>query len=83
MTPFLSDLEVADMCSPLRQAGAQKRYLQRLGLRFETKPNGRPLVSRAGVAGLLSGFAAPLPGVGWRGPDAAAFRALIQRKRGA
>ena len=82
MTPFLSDYEVADMCSPLRQSGAQKRYLKRLGVRFAVKPNGRPLVSRSGVQGLLDGFAAPVPGVGPRGPDAAALKALIQKKRG-
>ena len=82
MTPFLSDAEVAEMCFPLKQPGAQKRHLNKLGLSFHEKPNGRPLVSRTGVQKLLDGFAAPTPGVGSRAPDAEAFRALINKKRG-
>ena len=82
MTPFLSDFEVADMCSPLLQPGAQKRYLSRLGLRFEVKPNGRPLVSRAGVQGLLDGFPVAPEAAQRRGPDAEALTALFNKRKG-
>lgn len=79
MTPFLSDVEVAEMCSPLLQAGAQKRYLRRLGMRFEIKPNGRPLVSRSGLQGRLDGFATPGAPAG---PNAEAFKALFNKRKG-
>jgi hypothetical protein len=49
MAPFLSETEVADMCSPLTQPAAQRRWLKKLGVEFKLKPNGRPLVSRQGV----------------------------------
>mgnify|MGYP003611012282 CR=1 FL=1 len=47
--PFLTDSEVFSMCDPLTQPSAQCRWLKRQGVDFKIKPNGRPLVSRAGV----------------------------------
>lgn len=82
MSPFLSDSEVAEMCSPLRQPGAQKRYLKKLGLRFETKPNGRPLVSRVRVHGLLDGSVGTVAEPGSRAPNSDVFKAMILKKRG-
>ena len=70
------------MCSPLRQPGAQKRYLKRLGLRFEVKPNGRPLVSRSGVQGLLDGFTAPMPGTSAAAPNVDALKSLFNKRKG-
>lgn len=34
------------ICEPLKQPAAQIRYLRRLGLRVDRKPNGKPLVNR-------------------------------------
>jgi hypothetical protein len=44
--PFLSDEEINKMCEPLEQPAAQIRFLKRLGLVVNRKPNGRPLVAR-------------------------------------
>lgn len=45
--PFLSDEEVAGICSPLTTPAAQCRHLTRLGLLVKQKPSGRPLVARS------------------------------------
>lgn len=44
--PDLTDEEIADICRPLTQGAAQVRFLRRLGLRVERRPDGRPLVNR-------------------------------------
>ena len=54
MTPFLNDQEVAEMCAPLRQPAAIKRYLTRIGVPFKVRPDGHPIVSRQVVADVLS-----------------------------
>lgn len=43
----LSDDEVDSICSGLTQNAAKIRYLKRLGLIVERRPNGRPLVARS------------------------------------
>lgn len=45
-SPFLSDAEVDDICDGLTQHAAMVRHLERLGLKVDRKPNGRPLVWR-------------------------------------
>jgi len=45
--PFLSDEEIDKLCAGLQLPGAQCRYLTRLGLLVNRKPNGRPLVARS------------------------------------
>jgi hypothetical protein len=45
--PFLSDSEICALCDGLRLPGAQCKYLARLGLLVNRKPNGRPLVARS------------------------------------
>lgn len=55
-TPWLSDAEVDDMCDGLINDAAKCRYLRRLGLTVNRKPNGKPLVVRAHAATLLSGL---------------------------
>lgn len=45
--PFLSDDEIRELCDGLQLPGAQCRYLARLGLLVNRKPNGRPLVARS------------------------------------
>lgn len=47
MSPILSDDEIDDICAGLVQSAAKVRFLRRLGLPVERKPNGRPLVNRA------------------------------------
>lgn len=51
--PFLSDAEVQAMCDGLVVPAAQLRYLQRLGLLVQRKPNGRPLLMRSEVERVL------------------------------
>lgn len=44
--PILTDTEIQAICEPLTQGHAQIRYLRKLGVPVERKPNGRPLVRR-------------------------------------
>ncbi len=85
---FLTDAEVARICEPLVQPAAQVRYLRRLGLKVETKPNGRALVVRRHAEAVLSGT----PAVPQRdidverpsaGPTPDRFFKLIGRERAA
>jgi hypothetical protein len=43
---YFSDAEVDEMCDGLTQDAAKIRFLKRLGLRVDRKPNGRPLAWR-------------------------------------
>lgn len=46
--PFLSQTEIDEICEPLKQPGAQRKYLAKvLKLQVHEKPNGRPLVARS------------------------------------
>jgi succinate dehydrogenase/fumarate reductase flavoprotein subunit len=47
MLAALSDAEIDAICAGLRQGAAMVRYLQRLGVPVQRKPNGRPLVRRS------------------------------------
>lgn len=48
LDPDLTDEEVDRICAGLRQNAAKIRFLQqRLKVRVDRKPNGRPLVNRA------------------------------------
>ena len=49
MSPYLSDAEIDDMCAGLRQSAAKVRFLKRMGLHVERKPNGAPLVRRSAL----------------------------------
>ncbi len=53
--PYLTDDEVAGLCTPLQQAHAQIKYLQGLGLAVTRKPNGRPLLMRSELERVLGG----------------------------
>ncbi len=46
MTPWLSQDEIDDLCSPLKQHAAQIRFIRGLGITVREKPNGAPLVMR-------------------------------------
>lgn len=45
--PFLSDEEIAGICAGVELPGVQCRHLKRMGLFFQRKPNGKPLVARS------------------------------------
>lgn len=46
---WLTQLEINDLCYPLRQFNAQIRYLKQLGIDVRSKPSGAPLVMRSKV----------------------------------
>lgn len=50
LSAYFTDAEVDEMTDGLVQDAAKIRYLRRLGLRVDRKPNGRPLAWRASPA---------------------------------
>lgn len=57
--PDLSDEEVDALCQGITQNAAKLRFLRRLGLRVDQRPNGRPLVWRAALLAATGAAAAP------------------------
>ncbi len=47
MKPYLTDEEISEITEPLTQGAARIKFLRRLGIKAEPKPNGQPLVWRA------------------------------------
>lgn len=82
--PFYSDAEVAAMCDGLSTPAAQVRYLQRLGLLVQRKPNGRPLLMRSEVERVLGAgrFQVQTVGATSVGPNRAALLQLVQDRKG-
>lgn len=83
VTPWLSDEEIADICWPLTQVAARRRYLERQGLHFTTKPNGDPVIMRSELervvgAGRLSGADQNAPA----GPNVVGLRTWAKGRRG-
>lgn len=78
---YLTDAEIADLCTPLTQPAAQVRHLRTLGLTVTTKPNGRPVVIRSHAETVLSGRqrsdAAGVPAVGLPRPNIEGFVKVI------
>ena len=68
------------MTHPLQQAAAQKRYLQSLGMPYIERPDGRPLVSRDGLAARLLLQSAPGQG-NPQGPNRAALLARFGARK--
>lgn len=66
MLPILTQEEIDAICEPLKQGHAQVRYLKRLGLPVEVKPNGKPLVRRQDWERRSIGGSAPVSGPKWR-----------------
>lgn len=60
-TAALTDAEIDAICSGLKQSAAMVRYLRRLGVRVQRKPNGRPLVRRVDWEGAQAQNAPPGP----------------------
>ncbi len=84
--PFLSDAEVAELCAPLTNGAAQVRYLQRIGLAVQRKPNGKPLLMRSELERVLgAGRMAQHPDASaqraGREPDLGALLRVIQGGR--
>jgi hypothetical protein len=84
--PFLSDEEIAGLCDGLRAPSAQLRYLARMGLLVQRKPNGKPLLMRSELERVLGAdrFGQQAQNQPAAGPDRAALMKVIQGgKRGA
>ena len=80
--PFLSDDEITQICEPLVAPAAQRRYLERLGLIVNRKPNGKPLVARGEFERVLVGRATePAQNAGGGEPNRAALLAVIEGGR--
>lgn len=85
--PWLTPEEIAGVCTPLKQAAAQARFLQSLGLTVRTKPNGAPLVMRPHLEDVLGYQAKPQPErrsqrVGVVKPNHAALIEHFQQRKG-
>lgn len=77
--PYLTDAEIAEICAPLVMPAAQLRYLKRLGLVVNAKPNGRPLVARGEFNRVLIGRQPEQPqNAGSSQPNRAALLSLIK-----
>jgi hypothetical protein len=83
--PFLTDAEITEICAPLVVPAYQVKYLKRLGLIVNRRPNGKPLVARGEFERVLVGRAPePAQNQGTGRPNRAALLAVIQGgKRGA
>ncbi|QNK66057.1 DUF4224 domain-containing protein [Variovorax sp. PAMC26660] len=66
--PDMSDEEIDQICLGLSQNLAKVRYLRRLGLRVDRRPNGRPLVARIEWARLYGPEAQSAPPAASNGP---------------
>ena len=53
--PYLTDAEINEICSPLKNGAAQIRFLERLGMVVKPKPSGRPLVARTEFDRVMTG----------------------------
>ena len=80
LPPYLTDVEIAEICAPLVVPGYQVKYLQRLGLVVNRKPNGKPLVARAEFDRVLVGRQPEVPRAG-AGPNRAALMELLNQRK--
>jgi hypothetical protein len=79
LPPYLTDDEIAEICDPLVSAGAQVRYLAKLGLVVHRKPSGRPLVARAEFERVMTGRQAEQAAPVTAEPDESALLAMITK----
>lgn len=83
--PFLTEPELQAMCEGLSNSAAQVRYLQRLGLLVQRKPNGRPLLMRSEVERVLGAgrFQVQTAAGGQAGqPNRSGLLQLVQSRQG-
>ena len=82
LPPFLTDDEIREICDPLKVAAYQVKFLQRLGLIVNRKPNGKPLVARGEIERVLVGTrpGVPIPSPHAE-PDREALFALFGKRK--
>ena len=78
--PYLTDSEINEICDPLTQPHAQRRFLLNLGILVKKKPNGRPLVSRAEFERAMMNNPAKASEIGSQ-PNPAAYLKLVNKER--
>jgi hypothetical protein len=80
---FLLDAEIAMMCDGLRTPAAQLRFLGRLGLHVQRKPNGKPLLARSEVERVLGAARKNYPARTnlESGPNAAGLAAFLNGRK--
>ena len=83
--PYLSDDEIAGLCDGLVAPIAQLRYLKRMGLLVQRKPNGKVLLMRSELERVLGAdrFGAQAQNQATAQPNRAALMQVIGGKRGA
>ena len=80
---LLTDEEISELCSPLVQPAAQIRYLKSQGFVVKTKPNGKPMLSRAHVEQVMgSGPQRELAAAAPTEPNFAGLSDLFSNRRG-
>ena len=57
--PFLTDIEVREIVSPLKQPAAIVRWFENRGFVMKVKPNGLPLIGRHHFEEVMSGGRSP------------------------
>lgn len=78
--PYLTDEEIREIASPLKQPAAISRWLSDQGFVIKRKPNGMPLVSRAHFeSSLAQNGDGAADGARESGPDVVAFLKKYQR----
>ncbi len=79
---LLSHQELEQLCFPLVQAGAQRRFLTGRGIPFWTSPSGRPVVQRSHLNDMFSGnFAMPTAAKAQTGPNRDALLAKLSNSK--
>lgn len=83
LPPFLTDDEIADLCAGLHLPAAQCRYLGKLGLLVNRKPNGRPLVARSEFERVLGAarFGKAENGPSNTGPNVVGLEQFLSRRK--
>lgn len=82
MMPFLGEDELAQLTHPTRQAHAQRRFLDRIGVPYIVRPDGRPLVSRDLLRERLSQAQGHTPQANATTPDRQALLASMAGRKG-
>lgn len=82
MMPFLSEDELGMLTHPTRQACAQRRFLDRIGVPYIVRPDGRPLVSRDVLRERMSRAPGQTPEANATTPNRQALLASIAARKG-
>ena len=63
--PYLTDVEMLEICAPLIRSDAIRRWFMREGFHVAKKPNGMPLISRTHYEEVMSGKPTSAHAVPW------------------